>query len=612
MLKKCILYIKQDMKIRNKLLVTLGLAVLIPAFLTVWVFYGHFYRNTLETVLESRMSAAYRTDSQIEDAVNQMKEISDIVSSTDLLKQVLAMGDDELGKILQNGSEEAAASLDTYKAILASHLDDYGISGIRIYCDGSTELLNQAGKKFTREDFFEPLSEIRYAYWKGIMEITGEGSRMFPGYYLTDKERKDYGGMSYVQRVDYHAQGEWKEAYVAVYRDEQFLNALLKENNRLDGEMMYVTDSRNIIVTPYMDEDIGLYVTDYESLDKELPETKTFYKKNYGKEPAYVCRYDVANMDWSLIWIIPESGIDKESKELLMKVLGTYGILLLIGIAAALWISWTFLGRLYRLKNQMRHLKSSRPTIVEEEAGKDEIGELTETYNYMVSRVNHLMEHELRTQEELNEMKIETLRAQIDPHFLYNTLDLVRGLSQKGEKEQIEELILAMTRFYRLSLNKGEKFGTVQHEIRQAESYMKIMDMRYSGHFTFAVDVSEEILNQRMPMLVFQPILENAIIHGILEKTSQKGYISLTGWKEERGLVFLISDDGAGMDEETLQAVAAGRKTSKKGSNIGIYNTNRRIQLIYGADKSGITWQSVPGQGTDVEIVIPVTKEDEP
>ncbi|MCD8023741.1 MAG: histidine kinase [Lachnospiraceae bacterium] len=291
----------------------------------------------------------------------------------------------------------------------------------------------------------------------------------------------------------------------------------------------------------------------------------------------------------------------------------------------------------------MQNVKTGHPAVLEGETGTDEIGELISTYNYMVSQVNESMTREMQAQEEMSEMRLEILRAQIDPHFLYNTLDLLRGLSQKSEKQKVEELVLALTQFYRLALNRGEKFSTVEREIMQSESYMKIMNMRFGDQLNFVVDVADEILEYYVPVLIFQPILENAIIHGMLEKEVPSGNISLTGWREEDDLVFLISDDGVGIDEETMKAIMEGRKTSGKGSNIGAYNTARRLQLIYGekdsgkADekdkeinsekdgekdsgkagekdgkkRSGLSYHSEPGRGTDVEIRIPVTKEEE-
>ncbi|MCD8330418.1 MAG: histidine kinase, partial [Lachnospiraceae bacterium] len=445
--------------------------------------------------------------------------------------------------------------------------EDEEIQSICIYCDEETDILNELGNQFTDVDFFVPLSEIEYTYWKTILDITGETSGLFPGFYLSEQERSVYGGTAYVQQVQYSKLGEWKTAYVVVYCEESNIVGILQEYGTLEGELAYVIDSRNVIVTPY-EEDFVLYIEDYETLEETFPEAKTFYTGSYGGEAVYVCRYEVDSLDWALVWVIPESAIAGESRTLLVSALGTYSLLLILGIAAAWGISWTILGRIYRLKDHMQNVKTGHPAVLEGETGTDEIGELISTYNYMVNQVNESMTREMQAQEEMSEMRLEILRAQIDPHFLYNTLDLLRGLSQKGEKQKVEELVLALTQFYRLALNRGEKFSTVEREILQSESYMKIMNMRFGDQLNFVVDVADEILEYYVPVLIFQPILENAIIHGILEKEIPSGNISLTGWREGDDLVFLISDDGVGIDEETMKAIMEGRKTSGRAATL--------------------------------------------
>ncbi len=611
MLRRLITYVKQDMKLRNKLLLIQILTVLVPAVITTGIFYSQFYKNTLELVLESRLNTVSIAGAQIEDTISQLREISAIISNTDLLNQALTIEESVLQEAADGNEEVSIEFLDTYKAVLSYQLEDAGISSICIFCDEPTDLLNQLGTRFTDAVFFQPLSQIAYSYWLMILRISGENSRLFPGYYLSDNERENYGDMSYVQKVNYSKDGVWKEAYVAVYRDAEIFENLPDEQERLEGEFACVIDARNVIVTPYaQNEDIGLYVVSYEDLDETFPETKKFYRGNYGKDPAYVCRYDFSDIDWSMIWVIPVEGIAGESRQLLLRSLCTYGSFLLIGIGVTVAVSWSLLNRIYRLKSQMEKVRSGRPAVLEGEIGKDEIGVLQETYNYMVRQVNDSVDRELKAQEEMNDLRIDLLRAQIDPHFLYNTLDLLRGFSRQGEKDKVEELVLSLTGFYRLALNKGKRFSTVEREMMLAENYMKIMNMRFGDQIAFAADMAEDILDDPIPVLLFQPILENSIVHGILEKENRAGNISLTGWREDQTLVFLISDDGVGMDEETRLAALEGKHVSRKGSSIGVYNTLHRLQLIYGEGKSSLVYRSSPGEGTDAEIRIPISEED--
>ncbi|MCD8023742.1 MAG: hypothetical protein LUF30_12485 [Lachnospiraceae bacterium] len=349
MMKRLGTYIRQDMKLIYKVLFIILLAVLIPAVVTTLIFYNWFYQNTVETVLESRLMAVGTAEARIEDMVENLRDVADAVSGSDLLQRALTMEAAALQTIYEDDDETTDDWLDTYKAILSARLEDEDIQSICIYCDEETEVLNELGNQFTEVEFFVPLSEIEYTYWKTILDITDESSRLFSGFYLSEQERSQYGGTAYVQKVQYSKLGEWKTAYVAVYCGNDNITGILLEYGTLEGELAYVLDSRNVIVTPY-EEDFVLYIEDYETLEETFPEGKTFYTRSYGGEAVYACRYVVDSLDWALIWVIPESAIAGESRTLLVSALGTYGLLIILGIAAEWWISWRMLVSIYRLE----------------------------------------------------------------------------------------------------------------------------------------------------------------------------------------------------------------------------------------------------------------------
>ena len=200
------------------------------------------------------------------------------------------------------------------------------------------------------------------------------------------------------------------------------------------------------------------------------------------------------------------------------------------------------------------------------------------------------------------------MQAQINPHFLYNTLDMINWMAQSGETTQVSEAVKLLSRFYRITLSRGSSIITVREELEHVTLYVQLQNMRFNDKLHFFVDVPDEMLDHTMPKLVFQPIVENSILHGILEKPVKEGNIVIMGWMEDETLVFVISDDGVGIPPEKLETILSGNSTGSKGSNIAISNTHKRIRLCYGSEY-GLRYRSKPGYETEVEIRIPANGE---
>jgi len=220
----------------------------------------------------------------------------------------------------------------------------------------------------------------------------------------------------------------------------------------------------------------------------------------------------------------------------------------------------------------------------------------------MIDRINNLMEEQTETAEKLKVSEVNALQAQINPHFLYNMLDMINWLSKAGMTAQASKAITTLSSFYKLTLSKKEIFTTVGEELRHVDLYTELQNMRYEDKIDLLIDVPEELYDVKIPKLVFQPIVENAIIHGLFELEIKSGSIVITGWAEGDDVVFTISDTGVGIEPENIPLILKG-EAKGSGNNIGIYNTHLRLQLIYG-EGYGLSYSSTPGAGTEVEVRI--------
>lgn len=208
-------------------------------------------------------------------------------------------------------------------------------------------------------------------------------------------------------------------------------------------------------------------------------------------------------------------------------------------------------------------------------------------------------------QKQLRKAEFELLQAQINPHFLYNTLDAIVWSAEAGNQKQVVSMVGSLSEFFRTSLNKGKEIVTIREELQHVTSYLEIQQVRYQDILSYEINVAKDIYNYSIPKITIQPIVENALYHGIKNRRGG-GKITITGVENRDGLSIQVHDDGAGMDEERLAEVRTGIAINNpdKTTVYGLYNVNERIRLNFG-DDYGITVDSKLGKGTDVTIHLP-------
>lgn len=223
--------------------------------------------------------------------------------------------------------------------------------------------------------------------------------------------------------------------------------------------------------------------------------------------------------------------------------------------------------------------------------------------------MEELMEKQAKAAEDLRIAEFNSLQAQINPHFLYNTMDMINWMALQGQTDEISHAVQSLSRFYKLTLSRKKGISTIARELEHVTIYVQLQNMRYHDSIELITDIPDELSEYQIPKLTLQPVVENSILHGILEKESKSGTIVITGWMENEDVVLLISDDGIGISPEILSTILSGNgKSQSGGTNIAVYNTHRRLQILYGNDY-GLTYSSNPGEGTEVEIRFPAHRE---
>ena len=232
----------------------------------------------------------------------------------------------------------------------------------------------------------------------------------------------------------------------------------------------------------------------------------------------------------------------------------------------------------------------------------EELQILDETFNDMTGHITTLMNRQIENERSLHRAELELLQAQINPHFLYNTLDSIVILAESDRKEDVVNMITSLSTFFRNSLSQGEDIHTLHDELAQAKSYLEIQQIRYSDILTYSISVSEEIQGCLIPKLILQPLIENALYHGIKNRRG-RGLICITGDRQDDVIKLQVHDNGAGMSTEQLAQFQNGNFQENQ-YGVGIKNVHQRIQLYCG-EKYGLSFESVPGDGTTVTITLP-------
>ena len=259
------------------------------------------------------------------------------------------------------------------------------------------------------------------------------------------------------------------------------------------------------------------------------------------------------------------------------------------------------------LSRAMRQFEKNADTFTYAPVGgAREVQELSESFGHMVVKIQHLMETVRREEINLRKTELKALQAQINPHFLYNTLDSIAWMCEQGRNDEAVQMVNALAQLFRISISRGHELIPIRSELRHAESYLKIQKHRYKNQFSYRFDVDESCLDFLCNKITLQPIIENAIYHGI-NGLVDEGEIVITLRADGSDVVFTVADNGVGMEEEQIQAIL--RKERSDHTGIGIKNVNDRLKIYFG-EGYGITIDSEPDVGTTVTIRMPQVREE--
>ena len=309
---------------------------------------------------------------------------------------------------------------------------------------------------------------------------------------------------------------------------------------------------------------------------KKLKEKMADQEK--GKRSNYlIVSADAGVDDWQVIAYQPQKMMAREVQTLVVLILGIIAICIVTSVVASKAFSRFVVRDIKRLRDNMQAVEEGNMELMVTSDAKDEVGSLIRGFGSMLGEINRLIHEVYESKLTQRKSEMTALQAQINPHFLYNSLSLINWKALEAGQQDISKITLALSSFYRTSLNRGKNVLTIEKEIENMKSYLEIQLCMHDNDFDVIMDIDEEILQYQTLNLQLQPLVENAIDHGIDLKEDGRGYIKIIGRKDDSNIYLTVEDNGVGIEPELLSSIL-----EFKTKGYGVRNVNQRIQLYYG------------------------------
>lgn len=420
----------------------------------------------------------------------------------------------------------------------------------------------------------------------------------------TEEIKNAFQVSRYIEYVDH---GSMKSGVVCVQYYTDFVESIIDSYENKKTEYCYLLDENNhLIYHPFL----RLIQSElYEEKTLEgVSECEEYLLETYEDVQWVIEKQQIGYTGWNVVVVNSLANIQEENVNIYYM---TWLILLLVGIILIFFdilLFQNFTDPIYQLMHTMNEFGKGNYQEKAKEVGVGELKSLSEHFNHMVDKLQKQMDEIRRNEREKQKMEKKLLQSQINPHFLYNTLDSIIWMIQSGEYAGAEQMVSLLAKFFRVSLSQGKDMIPLEKELEHAISYLAIQNIRFKDKFEFNVNADENLMKYLCPKLSVQPLLENAIYHG-MEGMYEDGEININVYEKENVIYIDVVDNGLGMPAEKIEYIMNNKVvSSKRGSGIGVRNVNERIKLIYG-NQYGISIASELDEGTTATITIPKWEE---
>ena len=575
--------------IRNSIFIYFTITSLVAVLLIVISIYSRLSSQLYDTVKQENVSLVNRVDSSMEVYLRNIMKLSDtiyygIIKNTNL-------SEDSIGEkltLLYNNNKEQVSNI----ALISKEGEPISVVPAARF-----------RKNFKAEDeewFVNALNKT-----ENIHFTLPHVQKMF------EKGDNSYKWVISMSRaVEITVGGSTEQAVLLIEMAYQGLEEVLDEVTLGNGGYIYLMDSNgDLIWHPKFEliasgrvKENNLVAAGYDDGSRE---------EIFNGTRQTVVTKTVGYTGWKLVGVIKGTGISLNMLKTRLFIVFVILLIIFIVILINSYISFRVTNPIRELEKSVKELEEGNLDADIYMGGSYEVQHLGKSVQDMKFRIKGLMQDIVNEHEEKRKSEFDSLQAQINPHFLYNTLDIIVWQIENEKQSEAVHTVTALARFFRLSLGKGKNIVTVKDEIDHVKNYLMIQHMRFKNKFDYEFDIAEDVLELPSLKLMLQPLVENAIYHG-MEFMDGDGMIMVKAWREEDELYLSVADNGLGMTEDKVEMILTGKSTSGngRGSGIGVKNVNERIKLYFG-EAYGLTIDSEPDEGTTVIIHLPAKDEKE-
>lgn len=557
-----------DVKVHNKLILVYLVTGLLPMCLMFTLFYTQMKEVLVEREIDNLQGIFQQAVDRVNTQITLYQSMSDYIAFNQTIVQIVY--------------SENKNDFDAYQKIVKEF--DPMMDSLRYFYPGLIQTtVYVENLEIPHGDYLRPIQELQKEPWGKISDNES--------HWYADEEKNTVFFLRSMPLLD---GGTGGLLYIAI--DDQTIFSLFDLT---------------------VNEDYGLFVYDSEN-------TKLYEKQQYTKEngqymdfasfqilkdeddPDYILlEQTIGENGWTAACCMPKNRMISPLQPVLLLVILVWILCVCFSVVIIMHFSRNLSHRLIQLSQTMTVVEEGNLNVELMTQEKDEIGDLTRGFDQMLSKIRQLIQEVYESKIRQKQYEMTALRAQINPHFLYNSLSLINWKALEIGADDISKATLALSRYYRTSLNKGKSTMSIREELDNVRSYLQIQEMFHDYSFDVVMDVQEEILEFQTLNLILQPLAENAIVHGIDRKRNDRGKITITGRKEKETIILTVEDNGVGMEMEKAQTILNGNS-----NGYGVKNVNSRIHLQYG-EMYGLLIVSEPSIGTKVTVCIPAVKKEE-
>lgn len=396
----------------------------------------------------------------------------------------------------------------------------------------------------------------------------------------------------------------FSDVYMVVNMKEEAMRSVLEQdlmNNQV--QLFLLHKDGTMVIEP--DTQRYDFNTEQDFVNRFTRDATGDFTYANTKDEELLVNYSTLSMneDWVMVSIQSKADLLHPLKQIRWLIIGIMLICTVVALALSNLLASALLGPLNKLQRLMAQVEYNDLNVRFQSRYEDEVTAVGHKFNRMLDQIQVLIQEVRTSEQEKHKSEVKALQAQVDPHFLYNTLNTIFWKSENGEKKDVSEMIVALSLLFRLGLNNGNDITTLEQEIRHVRQYLELQQKCYENLFTYSIEVEDDsYLSIPMLKILLQPLVENSILHGFRDKTGQ-GSIAIQVYRRGGFLILKVTDNGCGMDTAELEAAVNGTGAERKG--YALSNLRSRLSLYYG-ESASVAFSSIPDMATSVTVTIPI------